>query len=76
MFYLADFTEDLSPRVTQRLVQRGKGRAIIYRSFWKNKRENMVRTSEYYCYLKKTRHLKLMNLVLFYVWEGARVWAH
>ena len=27
-----------------------------------------------HCSLKKTRHLKLRNLVLFYVWEDSRVW--
>ena len=26
--------------------------------------------------LKKTRYLKWRNLVLFYIWEDARVWAH
>ena len=25
---------------------------------------------------EKNRHLKLVNLVLCYVWEDARVWAH
>lgn len=25
---------------------------------------------------QKSRHLKLMNLVLFYVWEGTKVWVH
>ena len=35
-----------------------------------------VRTSKGYCSLKKTRHLKLGNLVLSYVWARARVWAH
>ena len=29
-----------------------------------------------YCFLKKTRYLRLMNLVLFFIWEDARVWAH
>ena len=32
--------------------------------------------SKDYCWLKKTRHLKLMNLALFYEREDARVWAH
>ena len=27
-------------------------------------------------YLKKTSYLRLRNLVFFYVWEDARVWAH
>ena len=34
------------------------------------------RTSKDYCSLKKTRHLKLMNLAFFLRWEDARVWAH
>ena len=25
---------------------------------------------------KKNRHLKLMNLALFYVWEDTRIWTH
>ena len=25
---------------------------------------------------QKSRHIKLMNLVLFYVWESAKVWVH
>ena len=32
--------------------------------------------SKDYCELKKTRYLKLRNLVIFYVWGVARVWAH
>ena len=32
--------------------------------------------SKDYCELKKTRCPKLRSLVLFYVWEDARAWAH
>lgn len=74
MFYLVD-TEDSHPVDTLSnhsagLLQRGKGGASIYRRFC-NKNQ-VVGTSKYYCYLKKTRHLKLMNLMHFYT----RVWAH
>ena len=53
------------------LLQRGKGGARIHRRFC-NKNQ-AVRTCKDYCKLEKTRHL---NVVLFYVWEDARVWAH
>lgn len=36
---------------------------------WNNKRLLFI-------YLKKNRHLKLKNLVLFYVREEANIWAH
>ena len=29
-----------------------------------------------HAHIKKNRHLKLMNLALFHIWEDARVWAH
>ena len=38
--------------------------------------DQIVWTSKDYCQLKKLRHIKWMTLVLFYVWEEARVWAH
>ena len=39
-------------------------------------KNQVVRTSKDDCQLKKTKHLKLTNLTLFYVWEDARVWAY
>ena len=39
-------------------------------------KDQLVRTSKDYCQLKKTRYLKLRNLVLFFVWEDARVHTH
>ena len=62
------YTEDSHPVDTLSnhsagLLQRAKGGASIYRSFC-NKNQ-VVGTSKYCCYLKKTRHLKLMNLMHF-----------
>ena len=48
--------------------------ARIYRSFCK--KDEVVRTSTDYPYLKKPSYLKLSNLALFYVREDARVWVH
>ena len=45
-----------------------------YRSFC-NKNQ-VVGTSNNYCWLKKIRHPKLRNLPVFCVQEDARVWAH
>ena len=42
----------------------------MYRSFCN--KDQVVGTSEDYCSLKKTRHLRLMKLVLFYAWENAK----
>ena len=40
------------------------------------KKGQVGRTSKDFCYLRKTRYLKLRNLVAFYVCEDARDWAH
>ena len=61
-------------------LQSGKGGVRIYSSLKKKKRYIYI-----YIYkvkhqkllvTTKTRHLKLMILVVFYVQEDARVWAH
>ena len=63
-------------------LQRGKGEARIYKNFYKTNPQNRYWNIKRLLLTKKksrknkTRHLKLMNLVLFYVWEDARVWAH
>ena len=72
MFYSADKTEDLSPGGSlsdrsEGLPHRGKGGARIQRSFCN--KDQVVGTSEGDCSLKKTRHPKLRNLALFYVWK-------
>ena len=56
------------------LLWRGNGGARVYRSFC-NKNQ-VVGTSNNYCWLKKIRHPKLRNLPVFCVQEDARVWAH
>lgn len=38
------------------------------------KKKKSVRMSK--IILKKNKHLKLMNLRLFYIWEDSRVWVH
>ena len=76
--FLGGFSEGLSPEDSnsdnsEGLLQRSKGGARIYSFFNKN---HVVGTPKDDCSLQKTRYLKLINLVLFYVWEDARVWAH
>ena len=39
-------------------------------------KEQAVWTTKDHCSLRKTRYLKLRNLVIVYVWEEARVWTH
>ena len=54
--------------------QRGKGGARIYGSFsWK---KTHVVKHQKLPIITKNKCLKVMILVLFYVWEDARVWAH
>ena len=71
-------TEDLSlgyslSESSGGLLGRGEGGTRMHRSFCN--KEQVVRTSKDFCWLKKTRHLKSRNW-LFYIWEDARVWAH
>ena len=58
--------------------QRGKGRARIYSSFSEKQtnKNNHVVEHQKFTANHKNRHLMLMTLVLFYVWEHARVWAY
>ena len=79
MFYSLDFLRTSSlggglSDCSERLLWRGKGGARVYRSFCD--KDQVAGTSKDYCSFKKTRYLKFKNLVLFYVWEGARLWAH
>ena len=72
-------SEDLSlekslSESSEGLPRRGEEGAGIHRTFC-NKNQ-VVGTSKDYCLLKKTGHLKEMNLAFFSVWEDARVWAH
>ena len=46
----------------------------MYRIFCS--KDKVVGIKKNYCYLKKTTYFKLRNLVLLFVWEDARVWAH
>ena len=76
---LGGLAEDLSPgrslsESSEGPLTRGEGGAGIYRGFCH--KGQAVGTSKDDCSLKKTRHLKLRNLALFYVWEDARVQAH
>ena len=73
-FYLQDKNEELSLEhsvldSSEGLLQRGKRGASVYRSFCN--KDQIVGTWEDYCELKKTRHLKLRNL-LIYVWVDAK----
>ena len=73
-FYLVDKTEELSLEhsisdSSKGLLQRGKRGASVYRIFCN--KDQIIGTWKDYCELKKTRHLKLRNL-LFYVWVDAK----
>ena len=72
--YLVGKTEELGLKhsisdSSKGLLQRGKGGASVYRSFCN--KDQIIGTQKDYCELKKTRHLKLRNL-LFYVWVDAK----
>ena len=64
----------MQPLSSERLLGRCKRGARMYRSIYN--KDQVVGTSKDYSWLKRTRHLKLMNLVLFYIWEDAKLWAH
>ena len=60
LFSTADKSADLRPGHSisdnsEELLQRDKGGARIYRSFYN--KGKVVKTSKYYCLLKKARHL-------------------
>ena len=62
---------------SEELFQRGKGRARIYSFCWeKTKNKHVAEHQKITANHKKTRHVRLMILVLFYIWEDAKVWAH
>ena len=74
LFYSPDNTEDLSLEHSnsdnsESLLRRRKVGACICRSFCN--KDQVVRTSKMF---KENRHLKLVNLALFYVGEDTRVW--
>ena len=76
MFYSTDFlrtsTQETGPSDhSEGWLQRDKEGAGIERSFC-----NKIPGSYYYYLLKKTKYLKLRNLVLFCIWEDARVRAY
>ena len=54
------------------LIQRGKGGTSIYRSFCLKKKKHGVKHQKI-TLVTNTRHLKLMLLVLFCVWQESRV---
>ena len=75
MFHLADKTEDLSPGHSisdnpEGLLQRRKEKSQDIGIF--ATKIPGGRNTKNYCELRKTRHLKLRNVALFYVWEDAK----
>ena len=52
-----------------------QGGARTNRIFCK-KKKNLKKQNIKWLLLIKIRHLKLMNLLLFYIWQDARVWAY
>ena len=75
--FIWSVTEECSlgrqPLSAERLFQRGKGGARIYRNFVL---KTCNRASEDYCSSPRNRHSSWMGLVPIYVWEDARVWTH
>ena len=83
-------TEDLSPGYSlsdssEGLLQRGNDKSgytrvsvgVKKKKERKKKKKPGVQHQKITAnYILKTRHLKLMNLSLFYVWEDARVWTY
>ena len=71
MFYSADKTEDwsLGHSLSDKLRRGNRWWGWIFSDFCN--KDQVVGTSKDYCYLKKSRHLKLRNLALFYVREDA-----
>ena len=68
MFYLVGKTEELS--LEHSISDSSKGLLQRDRRSFCNK-DQIIGTRNDYCELKKTRHLKLRNL-LFYVWVDAK----
>ena len=70
-----DLSLEAASQVTLRgLLQGGRGGTRVIQKFATEGRWS--EHPKYFCKLKKTRYLKLRNLVFFYIWEGERVWAH
>ena len=79
MFYLVEKTEDLSPGDSfsdslEGRLQRSPGGAWIYKSFCNKKNPGSLNVKRLLL-VKEIRHLKVMNVTLFFVWKDARVWA-
>ena len=60
----------------EKLFPRSKGGAKKYMNFLLKKKQNKTNIVKHQRLLPFTKnsHLKLMILVLFYVWEKARIW--
>ena len=76
MFYLVSILKTSNPGHsisdnTEQLFQRGKEGVRIYSSFC-NKRPDSQNVKPLLLILKKIRHIKLMKLKLFYVWEDGK----
>ena len=73
-----DLTEDYSlgdslSDSLEELFQSNKEGARIYRSFFVGEITQHIVKHEKITTNQKNRHLKLITLVLFYVWEDARI---
>ena len=72
-------TRDSLSNGSEGLFQREKEAGRMYRSFHTHTHtdtKQAIETSKDCCYLKKTRHLKFRNLVLFSIREDAEDWSH
>ena len=82
--YFGDITENYNLRGNladsyEGLIQRGREGTRIYRGVFAEKKKwkkTMSSTIKRLLLITKNRFPKLMILVVFYVWEVSRVWAH
>ena len=74
-----DITEDYSPEITSQIILRDYSKEVSeepgYIAVFAFKK-SCSWTSRRLLLITKTRHLKLMILVLFCIWEGAKDWAY
>ena len=71
-----DTASQIALRSCSKEVREEPGFIGVFAGKKQNRTKHVVEHQKSTANHKKTRHLKLMILVLFYVWENARVRAH